>query len=146
MRSIVQLLDAFDNDPMILMLLQSRHHNNSNHTLDADDTNWHSTTMDSIAPGISAQSVLLREGLLVALKLAVHIPGADSPAQDGLPLPRNPILIIGHDARVCDCVEENLVLVREGDAYDDGCCDREETRAKRRAEQPGILCCEVFES
>lgn len=43
------------------------------------------------------------------------------------------------------CVEEDLVLVREGDVDYDGCRNRQQTIPQRRPKFPGIVRCEMFE-
>lgn len=101
--------------------------------------------MNRILAPLGSQAVFPRKGALVPLKLTPHVPSAHAPAQNRLPLPRHPAIVVGHRAAVRATVEEDLVGVAEGDADDDGGRVREESLPQCGAEDPGVGCGEVFE-
>ena len=142
---IIQLLDHLHYYSMIFITFQPTHDHHCNHSLHAGHSNRNPPTMNSILPCTIPQPIFISKADFIAIKLAMHIPRTAPPPQHRLPLPRNPAIIIRHHSRVCACMKEGLVLVRERDVDYHRCRYREETIPQRRTKFPRIVRCEMFE-
>lgn len=141
----IHIFDYFHNNCMVFVLLQSADNNDRDDPLNTFNSYGDPAAMYGIFASRITQPVFCSKCNLIALELALHIPGTTAPSEHRLALPRNPAVVVGHHTRVCACVEEGLVLVRERDVNHDGRRDGQQSTAQRRAHFPGILDREVLE-
>lgn len=116
-----ELLQDFDNNLMIMLLLQATDNNHPDHPIHALHPDWKPTSMNGIIirrrPAIrTLQRVLFHKGPLhlrcttTGQHLTPHQPGRQAPAQHGIPLAPHPDLIIDDGAGLRGALEDDVRL------------------------------------
>ena len=128
---------------MVLLLLEAADDDDGDDALDSPHPDGDRTAVDRVAAGlVLAQLEHPLETGLVVVVLASHVVRAMPPAEDGVPLPLHPDLLVRRDTGACDTLEQDLAAVRERDGNQGRPARGSEggqTGAEQVAEIPGVV-------